>query len=176
MVDFLLDKRKSIKNKLPIVGLINQNYWAFGDSYNKGAWIMHTLRHVIDNDELWFDILKSFATDNAKGHVTTEDFLNEVIHKTRHNYQLIFYQYFYTHKPPTLEYYQAGNQFFYRWDAVSGFDMPIDININGVERRITPNKSIQKIEISEFSVIHIRDWEFLIILNENPNLIKNDYL
>ena len=89
---------------------------------------------------------------------------------------LIFYQYIYTHKPPTLEFYQAGNQFFYRWDAVSGFDMPIDININGVERRITPNKSIQKIEISEFSVIHIRDWEFLIILNENPNLIKNDYL
>ena len=174
MIDFLLDKRRGIKNKLPIVGPTNQNYWAFGDSYNKGAWIMHTLRHVIDNDEIWFNILKLFAVDNAKGHVSTEDFLNYVIHHTGYNYQIIFYQYFYTHKPPTLEYYQDGTQFFYRWDAVSGFNMPIDININGMERRIVPTKDIQEIEISEFSVIRIRDWEFLMILKNNPDLIKKD--
>lgn len=174
MVDFLLDKRKGIRNKVPIVGPKNQNYWAFGDSYNKGAWIMHTLRHVIDNDKTWFNILKSFAVDNAKGHVSTEDFLNYVIHHTGYNYQIIFYQYFYTHKPPTLEYYQDGTQFFYRWDAVSGFNMPIDINVNGLERRIVPTKDIQEIEISEFSVVHIRDWEFLMFLKENLNLSKRD--
>ena len=150
MVDFLLDKRKGIRNKLPVVGPINSNYWAFGDSYVKGAWIMHTLRHVIDDDELWFDILKSFAVKNAKSHVSTEDFLNHVIYKTRYNFQLIFYQYFYTHKPPVFEYYQDGNKFFYRWDAVSGFDMPIDINLNGNELRISPKKDTNFIEISEF--------------------------
>ena len=174
MVDFLLDKRKGIRNKLPVVGPINSNYWAFGDSYVKGAWIMHTLRHVIDDDELWFDILKSFAVKNAKSHVSTEDFLNHVIYKTRYNFQLIFYQYFYTHKPPIFEYYQDGNKFFYRWDAVSGFDMPIDINLNGVELRIKPKKDINHIDISEFSVIHIRDWEFLMILKENPDLVLKD--
>ena len=174
MVDFLLDKRKGIRNKLPVVGPINSNYWAFGDSYVKGAWIMHTLRHVIDDDDLWFDILKSFAVKNAKSHVSTEDFLNHVIYKTRYNFQLIFYQYFYTHKPPVFEYYQDGNKFFYRWDAVSGFDMPIDINLNGVELRIKPKKDINHIDISEFSVIHIRDWEFLMILKENPDLASKD--
>ena len=174
MVDFLLDKRKGIRNKLPVVGPINSNYWAFGDSYVKGAWIMHTLRHVIDDDELWFDILKSFAVKNAKSHVSTEDFLNHLIYKTRYNFQLIFYQYFYTHKPPVFEYYQDGNKFFYRWDAVNGFDMPIDINLNGVELRINPKKDINHIDISEFSVIHIRDWEFLMILKENPELSSKD--
>jgi len=174
MVDFLLDKRKGIRNKLPVVGPINSNYWAFGDSYVKGAWIMHTLRHVIDDDELWFDILKSFAVKNAKSHVSTENFLNHLIYKTRYNFQLIFYQYFYTHKPPVFEYYQDGKKFFYRWDAVSGFDMPIDINLNGVELRINPKKDINHIEISEFSVIHIRDWEFLMILKENPDLASKD--
>ena len=174
MVDFLLDKRKGIRNKLPVVGPINSNYWAFGDSYVKGAWIMHTLRHVIDDDELWFDILKSFAVKNAKSHVSTEDFLNHLIYKTRYNFQLIFYQYFYTHKPPVFEYYQDVNKFFYRWDAVSGFDMPIDINLNGVELRINPKKDINHIDISEFSVIHIRDWEFLMILKENPDLASKD--
>ena len=67
MVDFLLGKRKGIKNKLPIVGPENQNYWAFGDSYVKGAWIMHALRHLIDNDGLWWYILKTFSIKNAFG-------------------------------------------------------------------------------------------------------------
>ena len=60
------------------------------------------------------------------------------------------------------------------WDAVSGFDMPIDINLNGVELRINPKKDINHIDISEFSVIHIRDWEFLMILKENPDLASKD--
>ena len=157
-----------------MVGPINSNYWAFGDSYAKGAWIMHTLRHVIDDDELWFDILRSFAVKNAKSHVNTEDFLSHVTYKTKYNFQLIFYQYFYTHKPPILEYYQDGNRFYYRWEAVSGFDMPIDIDLNGVELRINPKNDINFIKISEFSVIHIRDWEFLIILKENPDLSLKD--
>ena len=52
--------------------------------------------------------------------------------------------------------------------------MPIDITLNGVEQRINPKKDINHIEISEFSVIHIRDWEFLIILKENPDLVSID--
>jgi len=74
MIDFMLRKRRNIQNKLPIVGPENENYWAFGDSYNKGAWILHTLRHVIANDSLWWDILRSFAIDNARKHVKTGDF------------------------------------------------------------------------------------------------------
>ena len=53
-------------------------------------------------------------------------------------------------------------------------NMPIDINVNGLERRIVPTKDIQEIEISEFSVVHIRDWEFLMFLKENLNLSKRD--
>ena len=52
--------------------------------------------------------------------------------------------------------------------------MPIDINLNGVELRINPKKDIKHNEISEFSVIHIRDWEFLMILKENPDLASKD--
>jgi hypothetical protein len=52
--------------------------------------------------------------------------------------------------------------------------MPIDINVNGIERRIVPTKDVQEIEISEFSVIRIRDWEFLMLLKENPNISKKD--
>ena len=173
MIDFLLKKREGIKNKLPIVGPVNENYWAFGDSYNKGAWVLHTLRNMIDNDDLWFSILKNFAIDNAKGHVSTETFLNHIIRATGKNYQLVFYQYFYDHRPPTFEYNQEGQKFYYRWsNVISGFAMPIDIDLNGVEKRLEVSEELSSISISEHSVIHIRDWESLIITKKNTDLKK----
>ena len=173
MIDFLLKKRLGIKNNLPIVGPINENYWAFGDSYNKGAWILHTLRNAINDDDLWFSTLKKFAVDNAKSHVSTETFLNYIISATGKNYQLVFYQYFYDHRPPTFEYYQEGQMFYYRWsNVISGFAMPVDIDLNGVEKRLEVSEKLSSIKISEHSVIHIRDWESLIITKRNPDIKK----
>ena len=173
MIDFMLEKRRGISNKQPIVGPINQNYWAFGDSYNKGAWVLHTLRHIINNDKVWFKILKDFAVDNAKKHVSTEDFMNYVINATKENYQLIFYQYFYDHRTPTLEYFQKDDSLYFQWsNVVSGFAMPIDIDLNGIEKRLYPTKSTKSIEITPHSVVHIRDWETLIITRKNPELIN----
>ena len=173
MIDFMLEKRRGISNKQPIVGPINQNYWAFGDSYNKGAWVLHTLRHIIDNDKVWFKILKDFAVDNAKKHVSTEDFMNYVIGATKENYQIIFYQYFYDHRTPTLEYFQKNDSLYFQWsNVVSGFAMPIDIDLNGIEKRLYPTKSTKSIEISPHSVVHIRDWETLIITRKNPGLVN----
>ena len=173
MIDFLLKKRLGIKNNLPIVGPINENYWAFGDSYNKGAWILHTLRNAINDDDLWFSTLKKFAVDNAKSHVSTETFLNYIVSATGKNYQLVFYQYFYDHRPPTFEYYQEGQMFYYRWsNVISGFAMPVDIDLNGVEKRLEVSEKLSSIKISEHSVIHIRDWESLIITKRNPDIKK----
>ena len=173
MIDFLLKKREGIKNNLPIVGPVNENYWAFGDSFNKGAWVLHTLRNAINNDNLWFSTLKKFAVDNAKSHVSTETFLNYIMKATGKNYQLVFYQYFYDHRPPTFEYYQEGQMFYYRWsNVISGFAMPVDVDLNGVEKRLEVSEKLSSINISEHSVIHIRDWESLIITKRNPDLKK----
>ena len=173
MIDFLLKKRQGIKNNLPIVGPVNENYWAFGDSYNKGAWVLHTLRNAINNDDLWFSTLKKFAVDNAKSHVSTETFLNYIMKATGKNYQLVFYQYFYDHRPPTFEYYQEGQMFYYRWsNVISDFAMPVDIDLNGVEKRLEVSEKLSSINISEHSVIHIRDWESLIITKRNPDIKK----
>ena len=48
----------------------------------KGAWVMHTLRSVINNDKIWFEILKEFMTENAKGFANTNDFFKKVNDKT----------------------------------------------------------------------------------------------
>lgn len=172
MIDFMLRKRNGIRNKLPIVGPENQNYWAFGDSYNKGAWALHTLRHLIDNDRLWWDILKSFAVNNAKSNVNTEDFQRHVEEKYGSSMSYFFKQYFYDNNIPLLEYYQDKGKLYFTWKNVhESFVMPLDIEVNGVEKRITPESSrVNSISIKDFSVIHIRDWEFLIEKRKNKSL------
>jgi len=172
MIDFMLRKRNGIRNKLPIVGPENQNYWAFGDSYNKGAWALHTLRHLIDNDRLWWDILKSFAVNNAKSNINTEDFQRHVEEKYGSSMSYFFKQYFYDNKIPLLEYYQDKGKLYFTWKNVhESFVMPLDIEVNGVEKRITPKSSrVNSISIKDFSVIHIRDWEFLIEKRKNKSL------
>jgi aminopeptidase N len=162
MIDFMRKKRR-FQNISPIVGPENENYWAFGDSYNKGAWAMHTLRHVVNNDNLWWDTIKTFATENAKSNVNTKDFISHVENKTKMPLSYFFDQYFFDKRIPTLQYFQVGNQFHYRWaDTVSDFAMPINIEINGQEKRIIPKIEKQTLTISEHSVVHVKDWQFLL--------------
>ncbi len=171
MVDFMLRKRKGIQNKLPIVGPENENYWAFGDAYNKGAWALHTLRHMTNNDHIWWDLLKTFAVNNAKSNVNTKDFQNHAENKTGADLDYFFRQYFYDHRLPTLEYYQKDGKLYYRWaDVVDGFVMPMDVDINGVEGRIFPTTEIQSGDLPKHSVVHFRDWEFLVKKRKNPEL------
>ena len=162
MIDFMLRKRKGIQNKLPIVGPENENYWAFGDSYNKGAWALHTLRHVINNDTLWWETLKSFTQQHAKSNVNTQDFISHVEDKTKLNLDYFFEQYFFDKRIPTLEYFQEGDKLHYRWTGtVSGFTMPINVEINGLEKRLFPKTEKQIESIDQYSVVHFKDWQFL---------------
>ena len=173
MLDFMLRKRNGIQNKIPIVGPENENYWAFGDSYNKGAWVMHTLRHVINDDLIWWETLKDFAVENAKSNVNTQDFISHVESEIKINLKYFFDQYFYDHRVPILEYYQEKENLYYKWtDTVNNFSMPIDVEVNGTEKRIYPTKELQVETIKEFSVIHFRDWEFLYDKKMNANIVN----
>tara|TARA_B110001454_G_scaffold95297_1_gene90444 strand:+ start:406 stop:2073 length:1668 start_codon:yes stop_codon:yes gene_type:complete len=173
MLDFMLRKRNGIQNKIPIVGPENENYWAFGDSYNKGAWVMHTLRHVINDDLIWWETLKAFAVENAKSNVNTQDFISHVESEIKINLKYFFDQYFYDHRVPILEYYQEKENLYYKWtDTVNNFSMPIDVEVNGTEKRIYPTKELQVETIKEFSVIHFRDWEFLYDKKMNANIVN----
>ncbi len=163
-IHYLNTIKNRIVNKIPIVGNENENHWALhGDTYMKGAWVMHTLRSVINDDEIWFSILKEFMIENAKGFVNTKDFFDKVNEKTGKNYWYFAEQYFYTPYQPELEYYKTDSEFFYRWNNVNdNFNMPLDFLINGKEKRLIPTESFQSFKISRHSQIEVMDWEFYV--------------
>ena len=163
-VHYLNTIKNRIVNEIPIVGNENENHWALhGDTYMKGAWVMHTLRSVINNDEIWFKILKEFMVENAKGFANTRDFFNKVEENTGEDYWYFAEQYFYSPNQPVLEYYQDENNYHYRWINVNdNFIMPIDLLVNGSIKRVYPSKEFKKIDIKKHAQIEVMDWKFYV--------------
>ena len=170
-VHYLNTLKNRIVNEIPIVGRENENHWALhGDTYMKGAWVMHTLRSVINNDDIWFKILNEFMTENAKGFADTRDFFNKVKEKTGTDFWYFAKQYFYSPNQPQLEYYQTASKYYYRWNNVNNdFIMPIDLLVNGKERRVVPSTKFQSFEISKHSQIEVSDWKFYVLPIEIQN-------
>jgi len=108
-----------INNKLPVVGPSDVSYWDYndGDVYNKGALILHTIRNVVNDSTLFFDILQTFYREHAAlSHVTTADFKEVVERKTGKEWDKFFEAYLYSREVPVLHWYFG----YYEQDPVSG--------------------------------------------------------
>ena len=168
-IHYLNTIKNRIANEIPIVGNENENHWALhGDTYMKGAWIMHTLRSVINNDKIWFEILKEFMVENAKGFANTNDFFEKVKDKTGEDYWYFAQQYFYSPEQPHLVFLQTDSEYLYKWENVNdNFTMPIDLLVNGKEKRVFPTKDFQSLRIAKHSQIEVMDWKFYVKPIEN---------
>jgi Aminopeptidase N len=171
-VHYLLEKRKGIANRRAIVGPRDEYYWGFEDSYNKGAWILHTLRNVLDDDEMFFGILYGFQQEFASQIVCTEDLVEYINSVSGQDFNAFFNQYIFDRRPPVLEFNITDNKLFYRYNGiVDGFTMPINVLVNKEEIRLQPTTSTQELNIPDYATVQIMDWEYLILKKEN-NMLK----
>ena len=99
-----------INNKLPVIGPHDVSYWDNRDNdvYNKGAMILHTVRNVLNDSTLFFNILQTFYREHAAAsHVTTTDFLEVVERKTGKSWDKFFEAYLYNREVPILYWYSG---------------------------------------------------------------------
>ncbi len=150
-VRYLAGQRAFIANKEPIIGPIGVNFdhWAHSDHYFKGAWMLHTLRHAIADDTLWWDIFKGFYQQHQQTRITTADFVTYVNSRTGRSWDAFFRQYLSFPSIPTLEYKLTPKgknlQVAYRWKAdVPGFDMPIQVGKKGKLMTLSPTTEWQE--------------------------------
>ena len=170
-IHYLLERRKGIRNRRAIVGPRDEYFWGFEDAYNKGAWIIHTLRNVIDDDAMFFGILSGFQKEYAKQIVCTEDLVEYINGVTGKDFYAFFNQYIFDRRPPILEYNITDNKLFYRYDGiVDGFSMPVNVLVNKEEVRLRPTTSTQGIDIPDYATVQIMDWVYLIMKKENKML------
>lgn len=141
-----------VKNAQPVIGPFDVNYWSKKDTdaYTKGALLLHSLRNLIDNDEMFFDIVKTFYTQYKYSIVTTDNFIDLVHAKTGENYDWFFQQYLYSRVCPQLEWnYVLDEQtskyeIKYRWANVGNeFQMPVVLKSGEEIMVIYPNDELQ---------------------------------
>ena len=133
----LNDKLQTIINFWPMVQNydVNENSFASNDVYNKGAVMLHCLRCNINNDSMFFNLIRDFNLQYRFKAVTSKDFINFVNRKTGEDYYPFFNKYLYETQLPVLSYQFTREDdhiiLTYKWTGVEdGFKMPFCIRTN----------------------------------------------
>ncbi len=140
-IKYLKGIRNGIQNKEPIIGPYGVNEEGSGDMYPKGAQFLHTLRSVINNDELWWSIIYDLQVTYKHKNLNTDDVLNFMNTKSGMKLNKLFDQYLKYPSIPELNWssrVENGNLIIeYNWlTDVKEFEMPIEITVQGKKERL----------------------------------------
>jgi aminopeptidase N len=148
--DYIVGNRGLIRNDRPIIGTYNSNREGSGDMYPKGGNMLHTIRHIINDDAKWLSILRGLNADFWHQTVTTQQIESYIGNKAGIDLSKVFDQYLRATNIPLLKYQINGKTVSFRYDRViDGFAMPIRVRLNGKEVALTPNTTAQTFTFSE---------------------------
>ena len=120
--------RSKIQNDKPIVGHYGVQNEGSGDMYYKAGNMIHTIRQVIDDDNLFRKILRGLNKQFYHQTVTGKQVENYISRTADIDLSKIFDQYLRTTMIPRLEYKLENGNLYYRWaNVVKGFNMPVKV-------------------------------------------------
>ena len=145
--EYVIGTKRSIQNDTPLIGTYNRNNRGSNDMYYKGANILHTLRQLIADDQKWRAILQGLNKDFYHQTVTSHQVETYISEKSGIHLTQFWEQYLRTTMIPNLQYSIQENQLRYRYtDVIKGFDMPVQVKINGVLNWIQPTSAWKTLE------------------------------
>jgi aminopeptidase N len=148
--DYVIGTRRAIRNDRPVIGTYNSNRPGSGDMYPKGGNMLHTIRHIINDDAKWLSILRGLNVDFWHQTVTTQQVESYITQKAGIDLSKVFDQYLRTTMIPVLKYKLNGKTVSFRYEqVVKGFAMPVRVTINGKEVKLTPAELDQTFEFTE---------------------------
>ena len=165
-INYLKAQRIRMSHDEPIVGEFGINHEGSGDMYNKGAWMLHTIRNVVANDSLWFKALKEFALDFKLSSTNSKEVLAWFESKLGENVKLIMERYLFSASIPVLEYKEKKmlwkKSIEYRWkNETEGFKLPIHFIDKRGDKRLVPTSEWQGVKVSSFEKVRsIFSWKY----------------
>jgi aminopeptidase N len=133
--------RRGIHNDRTIIPRYNINEEGSADMYPKGGNMLHTIRHSIDNDSLFRQILRGMNKDFYHQTVTTQQVEHYLSVHAGFDYGKVFDQYLRTTQLPILMYDLSddGRTVSYRYvNCVAGFNLPLALKSEHAALRILP--------------------------------------
>ena len=147
--EYVLGTRGGISNKKPIIGQYNINREGSGDMYSKGANLLHMIRQLCKDDEVWRQTLRGLNKEFYHSTVTTDEIEKYISESIGMDLSKVFDQYLRDFRIPIFEYEISDDGILtYRWNnVINGFDMPVEIIINGEYYTLYPNEEFKDIKI-----------------------------
>jgi aminopeptidase N len=120
-------------------------------TYNKGAAILHMIRYIIDDDVLFFDVLKGFLQQYQNSTATGDDFRDYLNQNTDIDFTEFFNDWYYGDGAPKYRarWNQIEDSVYIEFnqeplsDLVDYFELPVEIRLFGeIEKtiRVAPAK------------------------------------
>jgi aminopeptidase N len=136
--DYVIGCRALIRNDGPIIGIYGVDRRGSGDMYYKGGNMLHTMRHVLDDDAKWRTALRGLNREFRHRTVGTEEVEAYLSATCGFDFGKLFDQYLRGTDIPLLCYAERGEGVAVWFEkVVDGFALPVRLRINGAERRVT---------------------------------------
>ena len=151
--EYVIGTRRGISNRKPIIGQYNINREGSRDMYSKGANLLHTIRQLANNDELWRQTLRGLNKEFYHSTVTTGE-IEEYISKSMGiDLSKVFDQYLRDVRIPIFEYEITNGILMYRWNnVIDGFDMPLEVIIDGENTLLYPTLEFKLVPIKNLYI------------------------
>ena len=156
--DYVIGTRDGISNSSPMIGPYGVNKRG-SDLYTKGANLLHTLRQIAKDDEIWRMILRGLNSEFYHQTVDTKQIEEFISSKIGFDLTTFFDQYLRDIRIPNLEYSISDGLLTYRWiDVIDDFTMPLEIEVLGENIWIYPTTKKKSIEINSDRIKIDRDY------------------
>lgn len=165
--EYIIGSRRNIQNLAPAVGQFGVQREGSGDMYYKVGTMLHMIRQIINNDELWRGILRGIQTDFRHSIVTGEQIQAYINDRSGVDFSRMFEQYVTTTMVPVLAYSIENGQLRYRWEnVVDGFSMPVEVFVGEEHRWLHPTEmwqsttvpsGVQSIEVDADYYVEVRN-------------------
>ncbi|MCA8952435.1 MAG: M1 family metallopeptidase, partial [Planctomycetes bacterium] len=146
--DYVIGCRKLIRNDRPIIGTYGVNNSGSGDMYYKGGNVLHTMRHIVGDDEKWRGVLRGIQREFWHRTIATAELEAYMSRECGFDFGKYFDQYLRTTDIPVLVYSAAKGAVAVHFEhVVDGFAVPVLLRINGEEHRVTVGEQPSEIAI-----------------------------
>ena len=157
--------QRNVSNDKPIIGPYGVNKEGSGDMYPKGALMLNTLRHVINDDAKWWAMILKYSETYRHKIIDTETVIAFFNKESGMNLTPIFNQYLRYTTIPGFEMKIEKGKLAYKWNAeVKDFNMPLEVTIADKTIRLTPTTEWQqsKIKISTLDEVEVANNKFYV--------------
>jgi len=164
-MQYINGQAANVENRKPVIGVFGVNKEGSGDMYYKGALMLNTIRHIVNDDAKWWKMLLGYSETHRKKIIDTETVNKYFSKQAGIDLTSIFNQYLRHTAIPVLQLKQNGKDLEYRWQTDEpNFEMPVDVVIGRktIRLKATNKWKKEKVTISSLNDVEVATNKFYI--------------